>query len=113
MLLKLVQLSGCRSVAAGLTGRRGKMDIQQTSDLAVEIDLAALEATAKECTGVDVENCSSQSQTIRLDQTPYRHAVTNFDFSHDSPLLIEQICAGIQKLSPRAPGRAKQFCGYR
>jgi len=41
-----------------------QMDVQQASDLAIEIHLAALDAWPEKCTRTDIQNLSGQAQAV-------------------------------------------------
>jgi hypothetical protein len=85
---------------------------QQSSDLAVEIHLASLDARAKERALAYFQNLSRLSKTIRVDQPPDQDTVANFDFSHG--LLVSKIGQGpIKKYATEKPGFPKDFSDFK
>ena len=100
-------LRGGESVTLGAAAGMNQMDVQQPAYLSVEVHLATLNAATKEGAWVDVENSSSQSQTIRLNKASNVDSVTDFHLSHGSLFQIDS--AGKPKIMPCSPMPAKNF----
>jgi hypothetical protein len=62
-----------------------QVDVQEASDLSIEINPAALDTSPEQRTLAHGENRSGQSQTIRMDEAPNADAVADFHLCHDSP----------------------------
>ncbi len=78
-----------------MMGKR-EMDVQEPSDLSVEVHFATLNARAKKRALAHFENLSRQSQAIRVDESSNTDPVTNFHLRHDS-LLSDNI---VRKATP-------------
>ena len=84
MLLKVVTLSGCQRASARLTSGMNQVDIQEASNLPIEINSTALDTSPEQRTLAHSENRSCQSQTIRVDEAPNADAVADLHLCHDS-----------------------------
>jgi hypothetical protein len=62
------------------------METEQSSDFAVEIDPAPLNARSKQGALAHFENSPLESQTIRIYKSPNTNLVADFDFCHDATL---------------------------
>jgi hypothetical protein len=90
MLLTLMRaLRGGKRVFARFAGGMCQMDTQQSPDFSVEIHFASLDSRSKERAWTYIENRSSQSQAVRLDQAPNANVVTNLHILHSNHSLPE------------------------
>jgi hypothetical protein len=106
-LLKLC-LRGCQRFTAWLTTGVNEVNTQQTSYLPIEIYFTTLDTLAKKRAGTNINDPSSQTQTVGLDKASDTDVVTDFHLFHDS-LFQDKLSGGNQGLSPVGPFRQRIF----
>ena len=84
------------------------MDIKKPSYLAVEIDLTSLNALREQRAGADLDDRSSQSQTIGLDEASNVDAISDLKLIHGS-LSKKNRLWGQTTIIPVCTARAKEF----
>jgi hypothetical protein len=83
-MLKVVTLSGCQRASTWLTSGMNQVDIQEASNLPIEINSAPLNASLEQRTLAHSQDRSGQSQTIRMDEPSNIDAVADVHLCHDS-----------------------------
>src|SRR5438128_1525126 len=94
-IVKRAGLSGCNRVSALLAGCMNEMNVQQSSDLPIEIYFASLDARSEKGTLTHIKNVPDQPQTIRMQQASDTDTVAHFHLLHRS-LFRGQNCKASQ-----------------
>jgi hypothetical protein len=72
---------------------RPKVNIENTANLTVKIDFAALNVAAKQSALGYLENGSRPTKTVGMNQPSNADAITNFELKHPEIILVQH-CLG-------------------